>query len=343
MGVKLGPLVPKKILTLEALRGRSFAVDAANQLHQFLALIRTPQGVPLKDQQGRVTSHLVGLLYRTTRLITEYNMKLVFVFDGKPPELKSGEIEKRRSQRMKAEKEYHEAIARGDMKAAWSKAVGTGRLTREMAKEAQQVLHSMGIPYVQAPCEGEAQAAFMAQKGDVWATASRDFDTLLFGSPRLLRYLTITGRKRLPSSGTTVPLEPELIELHRVLAEHELTREQLVDVALLIGTDFHPGVPNIGPKTALKLIHEHKSLENLPATVQDKLPSNYVQIRELFLNHPITQDYNLTPNPIDKEQLIAFLCDERGFSRERVENVLDRLMHVQKGQQQRSLDAWTGG
>lgn len=341
MGVKLGQLVTRQTLTLEELRGRSFAVDAANILHQFLALIRTPDGVPLKDSQGRVTSHLVGLLYRTTRLVTEYDMQLVFVFDGKPPDLKAGEIEKRREQRRQAEKGYQEALARGDLKAAWSKAVGTGRLTREMAKEAQEVLSYLGIPFVHAPCEGEAQAAFMARKGEVWASASRDFDSLLFGAPRLLRYLTLTGRKRLPKRGTSVPLQPELIELDRVLAEHKLSREQLVDMALLIGTDFNSGVRGIGPKTALKLITKHKSLENLPSDVLEKLSPTYPQVREIFLHHPVTEEYDISPTPMDKEGLVHFLCEERGFSRERVLSVIERLSKAKQPKRQQSLDAWT--
>ena len=342
MGVKLGPLVPKEPLTLEALRGRAFAVDAANTLHQFLALIRTPDGVPLKDSQGRVTSHLVGLLYRTTRLVTDYNLRLVFVFDGPPPDLKAPELERRRAEREKAEREYREALARGDMKTAWSKAVGTGRLTPQMADEAKRVLGFLGIPYVQAPGEGEAQAAFMAQRGDVWAAASRDFDSLLFGAPRLLRYLTITGRRRLPGQRGTVPLQPELIRLDCLLAEHGLTREQLVDVAILIGTDFSPGVPQVGPKTALKLISEHGSLENLPSDIKEKLPDIYPQVRELFLNPPVTEDYDLSPRPVDREGLLSFLCGERGFSEDRVLGVIERMQRARQRRRtaQQSLDTW---
>jgi flap endonuclease-1 len=343
VGVKLAPIITPQVMTLEDLRSRSFAVDAANQLHQFLALIRTPDGVPLKDREGRITSHLVGLLYRTTRLITEYDMKLIFVFDGTPPDLKSHEITKRRTQRQRAEREYEEAIAKGDMKTAWSKAVGTGRLTREMAKEAKQVLTYLGIPYVQAPGEGEAQAAYMVQRGDAWATASRDFDTLLFGTPRLLRYLTLTGRKRLPSKGTSVPLQPELIDLHKVFAENGINREQLVDVALLIGTDFNDGVPQVGPKTALKLIKENKSLENLPSKILEQLPPNYHQIRRIFLDYPISDEYDITSKPVDEKGLIDFLCQERGFSENRVTNVIERLQKAKKGQRQQSLDTWTKG
>lgn len=342
MGVKLASLVKPTKLTLDELRGRSFAVDAANQLHQFLAIIRTPDGVPLKDREGRITSHLVGLLYRTTRLITEYDLKLIFVFDGKPPDLKTGEIEKRREIRDRAEHEYKVAIAKGDMKTAWSKAVATGRLTRSMADEAKQLLTYLGIPFVQAPGEGEAQAAYMVQRGDAWATASRDYDTLLFGTPRLLRYLTLTGRKRLPSKGTSVPLQPELIELNRLLSELGINREQLVDMALLIGTDFHPGIPQIGPKTALKLIKENKSLDNLPAKILEQLPPNHHKIRRIFLDHPIVDEYDIASKPVDREGILQFLCEKRGFSEIRVTNVVDRLINSRSSQQQKSLDAWSG-
>jgi flap endonuclease-1 len=269
-------------------------------------------------------------------------LKLIFVFDGKPPDLKSDEIEKRREQRNRAEQQYQEAVAKGDMKTAWSKAVATGRLTRSMAEEAQQVLTYMGIPYVQAPGEGEAQAAYMVQRGDAWATASRDFDTLLFGTPRLLRYLTLTGRKRLPSKGTSVPLQPELIDLNKFLSGYNISREQLVDMALLIGTDFNSGVTQIGPKTALKLIVENNTLDNLPSKILEQLPPNYHKIRRIFLDHPISDEYDITPQPIDKDGLIQFLCQERGFSETRVSNVIDRLMKAQEGQQQQSLDAWSG-
>ena len=203
------------------------------------------------------------------------------------------------------------------------------------------VLTYLGIPFVQAPGEGEAQAAYMVQRGDAWATASRDFDTLLFGTPRLLRYLTLTGRKRLPSKGTSVPLQPELIDLNKLLSDHSISREQLVDMALLIGTDFNPGVPQIGPKTALKLITENNSLDNLPSKILEQLPPNFHKIRRIFLDHPISDEYDITPKSIDKNGLIQFLCHERGFSETRVTNVVDRLLKAKEGQQQQSLDSWS--
>jgi len=228
LGVNLTPLIVKKILDLEALRTKSLAVDANNMLYQFLSLIRTRDGTPLKDSTGRVTSHLVGLMFRSTRLIHTYGINLVFVFDGKPPELKDQEIMKRRRLREKAEKEWEQALKAEDYATAWSKAVMSSRLTTSMVDDAKQLLKLLGLPFLQAPSEAEAQTAQMAKKGDVWASSSRDYDSLLFGAPRLLRYLTISGREFLPSKGTSRPLRPELIDLNRLLSHLKLTHKQLI-------------------------------------------------------------------------------------------------------------------
>ncbi|MCD6240643.1 flap endonuclease-1, partial [Candidatus Bathyarchaeota archaeon] len=254
MGVYLTPIIVKHVLRLEDLKGKSFAVDANNYLYQFLALVRLPDGTPLRDSEGHVTSHLAGLMFRTTRLLYEYKIDLVFVFDGEPPSLKMAEISKRRELRDKAYEEWIRALQQGDLASAFSKAIVTSRLTSEMIEDAKRLLDLLGIPYVQAPSEAEAQAAYMALKGDVWAASSKDYDSLLFGAPRLLRYLTITGKEYLPSKGTFRPLYPELIELNEFLSKHGISHEQLVDLAILIGTDFNEGIKGIGPKKALKLI-----------------------------------------------------------------------------------------
>ena len=153
------PIIQKKEMTLEELKGKSFAVDGFIVLHEFLALIRDRLGRPLTDEHGNVTSHLVGLAFRTTRLISDYDMNLVFVFDGRPPTLKSLELSNRREARIKAEKEYQDAVMRGDVKETFSKAVMTGRLTTQSLDDTKQLLDLLGIPWVQAPSEGEAQAA----------------------------------------------------------------------------------------------------------------------------------------------------------------------------------------
>src|SRR5262249_808362 len=186
MGVLLTPIIIKQSLTLEDLRRKRLAVDTNGELYQFLALIRLRDGSPLMDSHGRITSHLSGLFYRTTRLMTDYGMELVFVFDGKPPQLKFEEIARRRSIKERYDAEYAQAIEAGDLEKAYSKATMTSRLTRVMTDEARELLRLMGLPVVQAPSEGEAQASYMAEKESVWAAASKDYDCLLFGAPRLL-------------------------------------------------------------------------------------------------------------------------------------------------------------
>ena len=184
MGVHLTPIIVRHSTTLEALRGHTIAVDGNLELYQFLSIMRTRDGQPLQDARGRITSHLNGLAFRTTRLIADYNIRPVFVFDGPPPELKRDEIRRRREAREKSQRDYEAAVAAGDTATAWSKAVMTSRLTRPMVEEAKTLLQMLGIPWVQAPSEGEAQAAFLARRGDVWAAGSKDYDSLLFGAPK---------------------------------------------------------------------------------------------------------------------------------------------------------------
>ena len=340
MGVNLTPIIVKRVLSLGELRGRSMAVDAFNVLHQFLALIRSRDGRPLSDREGRVTSHLVGLAFRTTRLMADHKMRLVFVFDGRPPTLKRGEVEKRRALKERAEAEYHEAMEAGDIATAFSKAVQTGRLDSGMIGDAKRLLGLLGVPWVQAPGEGEAQAAHMARRGDVWAASTRDYDSLLFGAPRLVRYLTVQGREWLPSKGRSRKLEPELIELGSFLGHHGITREQLVDLAILVGTDFNEGLKGIGPKTALKLVREHGRLEEMPEEVASRLPAEFDQIREIYLDPDVTDDYDVAGGSLDEEGLYSFLCGERSFSRDRVETVVER---IKRSQRQRDLTDWIGG
>ncbi len=340
MGVNLTPIIEKRVVTLEDLRGGSFAVDGFVVLHQFLALVRARDGQPLMDARGRTTSHLVGLAFRTTRLIADYGMKLAFVFDGRPPQLKRAEIEKRREIRAKFEEEYREAVAAGDYKTAMSKAVMTGRLTSEGVADAKRLLDLLGIPWVQAPSEGEAQAAYMAARGDVWASNSQDYDSLLFGAPRLVRYITIQGEEWLPSKGRARKLQPEIIELENLLGVLQLSREQLIDLGILVGTDFNRGIRGIGPKTALKLLRKHGRLEQLPTEIREQLPGEVEAIRDLYLHPPATDNYSLDEKPVQEEELIRFLCDERSFSRERVETVIARM---RRARGQRSLKDWLGG
>ncbi len=287
-----------------------------------------------------MTSHLAGLVYRVTRLLADYEVDLVLVFDGEPPGLKEKTLQKRRAARRKAIREYQEALERGDTAAAFSKAVMTSRLSRAMVEDAKKTLELMGVPYVQAPGEAEAQAAHMARVGSVWAVASKDYDSLLFGAPRLVRFLTISGREYLPSRGAFRSIEPEVIEMSRIGNELRVTREQLVDLAILIGTDFNPGVRGIGPKTALELIRRHGRIEELPSEVRSRVDENFNEVRQIFLKPSVTSEYSVQYSKLRKKELIRFLCSERGFDRGRVERAVRRIERFFERPRQSSLERW---
>lgn len=347
MGVNLREIIPPEAvqeLDLDALRFKVVAVDAYNALYQFLAAIRQPDGTPLMDSRGRITSHLSGLFYRTINLM-EHGIKVAYVFDGKPPEMKQIEIERRKKVKSEAARKYEEAVKKGDLEAARRYAQMASRLTEDMVEEAKRLLDAMGVPYVQAPAEGEAQAAYMARRGDAWAAASQDYDSLLFGSPRLVRNLAITGRRKLPRKNVYVEVKPELIELEKLLKALGITREQLIALGILIGTDYNPdGVKGVGPKTALKMVKAHrdprKLLQSLP---RSEFPRDPLEIFEYFLNPPVTSDYRLEWRPPDEKRVYEILVEEHDFNPERVKNALERLRKAYneffRGRQL-GLDAW---
>src|SRR3989338_1231720 len=171
MGVQISEIVPKKDTSFEALRGRKVSLDAFNALYQFLAIIRQYDGTLLMDSQGNVTSHLSGLFYKTIKLV-EAGVKPVYVFDGEPPKLKRRTIEERREVRRKAEELWEEKRRAGKIEEARVAAQAAIKLTGKMVEESKDLLGVMGVPWVQAPSEGEAQAAFMCSQGSVWAAGS---------------------------------------------------------------------------------------------------------------------------------------------------------------------------
>ena len=249
MGVDLGDLAIKHKSSVGEFSGRPVAIDAMNMLYQFLASIRQEDGTPLKDFEGRITGHLSGLFYRSAKLVSA-GMKPVYVFDGKPPKFKEKEIEKRQKVKREAEMKWKKALAEEKIEEAKKYAQGTSRLTAEMVVESKELLSGMGIPWVQAISEGEAEAAWMVTKGICYASASQDYDSLLFGSPVLVRNLSITGRRKVPRQNRYVTVEPEKIILKETLEALGISREQLILIGMLEGTDFNDGVRGVGPNRA---------------------------------------------------------------------------------------------
>ncbi len=323
MGVNISDIVSSEKTDLQALGGRMVAIDAYNAIYQFLSVIRQPDGTPLRDQRGRVTSHLAGLLYRNANFI-ELGIKPAYVFDGVPPVKKHKTIVERSERRAKAKKDWEDSVAKGDYKAAYAKATQSSKITNEIVESSRILLTYLGMPVVQAPEEGEAQAAYMAMKGDVWAASSQDFDSLLFGAPRLVRNLTLTGKRKMPGRDVTKEVNVEVVELRRVLAETKLTREQLIDLCILIGTDFNDGIMGIGPKKGLKLIQEQGDLEGAFKLLQVEI-EDYQELRHIFLDFERTDDYHLTWQEPNEAKVIEFLCEQYDFSPARVEAALKRF------------------
>ena len=307
------------------------AVDAYNALYQFLSGIRQADGAPLMDEEGRITSHLSGLLFRSANLI-EKNITPVYVFDGKPPAFKEKTLEERSAVRKHAKEEWARAVAEGDEEKAHRYAMASSKVDAYVRDSAKELLTALGIAWIQAPGEGEAQSAFMTQKGDVTFSVSQDYDSLLFGCETLVRNVTISGKRRL--RGKVYSVYPERIRCAETLAHLGLTREELIQTALLIGTDYNSGVSGVGPKTAIKIVKSGKFEERIGESENAAEPEELISY---FLSPEVTSDYTIEKRPADRDKVIELLCEEHGFMKERVEAGLDKI-HAKKGQA--TLDSW---
>ncbi len=334
MGVDIGEILEREEVDIEYFSGKKIAIDAFNTLYQFLSTIRQPDGTPLRDSKGRITSHLSGILYRVSNMV-EVGIKPIFVFDGEPPKFKKKEIERRRKIREEAEVKWKMAK---DVEEARKYAQMAVRVDEYVVESSKKLLNLMGIPIVQAPSEGEAQAAYIVMKGDADYTGSQDYDSLLFGSPKLARNLAITGRRKLPGKNVYVEVKPEVIDLEYNLKKLGITREQLIDIALLVGTDYNEGIEGIGVRKAYKYVKAYGNIFKVLNVLKVKVEEPIEEIREFFLNPPTTDEYKITFREPDVDGIIEFLCEEHDFSRERVEKAVEKLKAIKSNQL--TLDRW---
>jgi flap endonuclease-1 len=369
VGIDLGDIVVRRPAAMADYAGKRVAFDAWNVLYQFLSSIRAPDGTPLKDAEGRVTSHLAGALYRTANLV-EAGIRPAFVFDGEPHPLKRETLAGRAARKVEAE--AHRALAEADRDAARAegdeagaeeaegrmrtKAQQTSRLDLPMVQETMALFRALGVPVLQAPGEGEAQGAWMARQGLVHAVCSQDYDAVLFGAPRLVRNLSVVGRRKLPGKQVWVDAQPEEIGLEESLAASGLTRERLVDVALLVGTDFHPGIRGIGSKKALALVKKEGSLEALldrlaanPSSASSAVERAILEqhealadrdaVRRIFLEpaHVAVDPGDLEMRAPDPPAVRRLMVDGHGFSPERVDTALERFGAARKKTGQKTL------
>ena len=332
MGVAIRDIIAdyKTPVSWESLPGVA-AIDANNALYQFLTIIRQPDGTPLMDGRGRVTSHLSGILFRMANFI-EKGIKPVFVFDGKPAELKAATIDERRKMRDTAGVRWKEALARGDEEEAYKQARSSTRVDATIIETSKELLRLMGIPTIQAPGEGEAQASYMVMKGEARYVVSQDYDTLLFGAPTLVRNLTVSGKRKI--RGRQITVSPERIVLADTLEGLQISREQLIEIGILVGTDFNPGVEGVGAKTGLKLVLKGEFASKLKEKVPDFDPAPVI---DMFLHPPVTTEYSLAAGHPDAEGIRKMLCDGYDFSEERVNKAMEGFS-VKAGQ--KTLENW---
>lgn len=336
MGVQLTDLLQGQEITFQDMFDKKIAIDAYNWIYQFLSIIRQRDGEPLKDSHDRITSHLSGLFYRTMKML-EAEIKPVYVFDGKPPEFKKHTTEQRRDVRAEAMKEWKQALERKDYEKARKYAQRAVTVTEDIVNDSKELLKAMGIPVIQAPSEGEALASVMTRKGDVHAVATQDYDSLLFGCPKLIRNLSITGKKKRGDS--YILINPELIVLEGVLDNLKINQNQLIILGILVGTDYNiGGVTGFGPKKALDLVKEKKTLKNVMKSVVWEFDVPAEQIFDFFKNPPETK-YEIAFNPLDEDKIKNILCDEHDFSEERIDNAIKKLEERTKSDQ-KSLNRW---
>lgn len=339
MGINISEIVRFHDLEMTALMGRTIVIDAYNWTYQFLSTIRDRfTGEPLRDSKGNVTSHLSGLFYRTAKLL-EAGITPVYVWDGKPPDFKLAEIERRQAGKAAAEELWKEALKRGELEKVKLYAMQATRLTKDMVEEAKKLLTHMGVSWVQAPSEGEAQCSHMCRKGQAWATASQDFDSLAFGSPRLIRNLSITGRRKLARKEQYINVKPEMLTLEDCLQELGITQDQLILLGILVGTDYNQGgIKGIGPKKALDLVKKEQTVDNVLKAVEARWEheSDPRKIFEFFKKPPV-EDIEIPKHKLDTQKLREFMVDIHEFSEERVKGTIDRLSGAAEAQKQTGL------
>jgi len=338
MGLQIGEIITKKEIAFSDLKGKTIAVDAFNAIYQFLTTIRQPDGTPLKDSKGNITSHISGLFYRNMNLITE-GVKLIYVFDGKAPELKGRTQENRREAKDEMKEKYEKAKAEEDIDGMGKYSRGFVYLDEQKIAESKELLSAMGIAIVQAPGEGEAQASQMAFENLVYAVASQDYDCLMFKAPLLIQNLSM-ARKRKTVTGYR-EVFPQTIELSKVLSELELNQEQLICLGILCGTDYNPGgVKGLGPKKSLKFVKEHQTKEKIFEELgkSDKYIMDFFwkEIYHEIENPDVEKKVKIEFPKADKEKIKKILLKYE-FSEERIDNQLAKLDILQKQKAQKTL------
>ena len=350
MGIKgltklLGDKAPRSIKTHEpqSLFGRKLAIDASMCIYQLLVAVRIGGGDNFTNEDGNVTSHLNGIFYRSIRLL-ELGIKPIFVFDGKPPEMKGGELLKRAEAKKAAEEAAKKAIEDGDLEAAERFQRRVNRVTPEMTEACKRLLKLMGIPIVEAPCEAEAQCAELVKNGDIFATASEDMDSLTFGTDRLIRHLwqgtSATAQKK--------GIKPTEFTLKIVLEDLDMTMDKFIDMCILCGCDYVDGIRGIGSVKAHNMIKKDGDLKTIVDMLRNEkkhqVPEDYPveQLRSMFTDPEVTpaKDIKLKWGKPDVEGIKKFMVEENQFDATKIDTGIKRLQDAKKATNQVRVDSF---
>jgi len=317
--------------------GRKVAIDASMSLYQFLIAVRQEGGAQLTSEDGETTSHIMGFFYRTIRMV-DNGIKPVYVFDGKPPTMKAGELEKRKEKRDQAQAALDKAKEDDNVEEIDKQSRRLVKVSKEHVEDAKRLLKLMGIPFVEAPCEAEAQCAELVKGGKVYAAGTEDMDSLTFGTNILLRHLTFSEARKMPIKE---------FYLNKVLEGFEMNQDEFIDLCILLGCDYVDKIKGIGPKKAIELVKKYKNietiLENLDKTKYPP-PENWMfqEARRLFKEPEVTpaSEVDLKWEKPDEEELVKFMCGEKGFQEERIRNGLKKLVKARSGATQGRLDTF---
>ena len=338
MGVQISEIIPRKEISIKDLKGKTIAIDAFNTLYQFLTTIRQPDGTPLMDNQKRITSPLSGLFYRNINLLQE-GIKPVYVFDGEPPKLKKEELERRREAKRISEEKFETAKSEGDIKSMGKYSGRFVKITDEIIQESKDLIEAMGIPVIQAPSEGEAEASVLARNGEVWAAASQDYDALLYGTPLLIRNLTLARRKK-TASGLYIDIKPEIIEFQQVLNQLQVDKDQLICLAILVGTDYNPGgVKGLGQKRALEIVQKFRYpvqiFDHIKKSERYELTFEWTEIFKQFHEYE-TENADIEFKKMD-EGKIKEILGSHDFSENRIDSGINKIKAIEESKKQKGL------
>ncbi|CAD5115657.1 DgyrCDS4613 [Dimorphilus gyrociliatus] len=316
--------------------GRKVAIDASMSIYQFLIAVRQ-EGNVLTNADGETTSHLMGMFYRTIRMV-ENGIKPVYVFDGKPPDMKSGELSKRSERREEAKKALDKAVETGDQENVEKFGKRLVKVTSQHNDECKKLLTLMGIPYVNAPCEAEAQCAALVKSGKVYATGTEDMDALTFGSNVVLRHLTFSEARK-------VPIKEYNLDV--LLDGLGLSQDEFIDLCILLGCDYCDSIRGVGPKRAIELIKQHRNIETILKHLDSKkytIPEDWMfkEARKLFQTPEVTHgdDLELKWTDPDEDSLVKFMVEEKAFNEERIRNGAKKLSKARHGSTQGRLDSF---